>query len=147
MVIFKIAGLIAVFSVPCICGLVKAFSVKRRSAKLRALVLSFTALSEYIRIEKAEKQQLFKRCFDNSLLNKDLSFNEEYLLKEDIRLLNEFSKDFGASDRKNEYERTCVYIKLFEKLSDKAEYETEKLCRLYSSLGILTGLSLCIFLI
>ena len=104
-------------------------------------------LSEYIRIENTEKNRLFKRCFDTSLLNADLSFNGEYLLKEDIRLLNEFINNFGMGDRKNEYERTAVYIKLFERLSEKADFETEKLCKLYYSLGVLTGLSLCIFLI
>ncbi len=147
MLILKIAGLIAVFSVPCVYGLYMSYSVKKRSAKLKLIVISFAKLSEYIRIEKTEKQQLFKRCFDASILNVDFSFNGEYLLKEDISLLNEFLNDFGVGDRKNEYNRTCAYIKLFERLSEKAEQETEKLCRLYSSLGALTGLSLCIFLI
>ncbi len=147
MIIFKIVGLFAVFSVPCIYGFYKSYSVKKRCIKLKKLVVSLAKISEYIRIEKYEKNRLFKRCFDASLLNADLEFNCEYLLKEDISLLNEFLDNFGAGDRKNEYERTCVYINLFERLSEKAEFETEKLSRLYSSLGVLTGLSLCIFLI
>lgn len=147
MIIFKILGLFAVFSVPCIYGLYKSYSVKKRSVKLKNIIISLAKLSEYIRIEKTEKSRLFKRCFDASLLNTDLSPNVEHLLKEDISILNEFLSKFGAGDRKNEYERTAVYIKLFEKLSQKAESETEKLCKLYSSLGVLTGLSICIFLI
>ena len=147
MIIFKIIGLFAVFCVPCIFGLYKSYSLKKRSVKLKNLVISLAKLSEYIRIEKTEKNRLFKRCFDSSLLNKDLSINGEYLLKEDSALLNEFLNNFGVGDRKNEYERTCVYIKLFERLAEKAELETEKLCKLYSSLGVLTGLSICIFLI
>ncbi|MBR4973495.1 MAG: hypothetical protein IKY45_03420 [Clostridia bacterium] len=147
MIIFKVLGLLAVFSVPSVFGLYKSFSLKKRSIKLKSLVMSLAKLSEYIRIEKTEKTGLFKRCFDASLINTDLSFNSEYLLKEDITLLNEFLNDFGLCDRKGEYERTCTYIKLFGRLLEKAECENEKLCKLYSLLGVLTGLSLCIFLI
>lgn len=147
MQIIKFMGLLIVFFVPTVYGSLKSFGIAKRSEKLKEYVMVISNLCECIKVENIPKNRLLKRCFGITLLNEDLSLNTEFLGDEDINLLCEFLTDFGKRDKNSEYERTKNYILRLKQNCDKANEEKEKLCKLYSSLGILCGLSLCIFLI
>lgn len=147
MQIIKITGLLIVFFVPTVYGFLKSFGVAKRSEKLKEYVMAISELCECIKVENIPKNRLLRRCFGRELLNEDLTLNHFFLKDEDINLLCEFLKGFGKRDKNSEYERTKNYILRLKQNCDKANEEKEKLCKLYSSLGILCGLSLLIFLI
>lgn len=147
MQIIKLTGLTIVFFVPTTYGFLKSFGVAKRSEKLKKYVMIISELCEYIKIENIPKNRLLKRCFGSTLLNEDLTLNTDFLRNEDITLLCEFLTGFGKRDKNSEYERTKNYILRLKQNCDKANEEKEKLCKLYSSLGFLCGLSLLIFLI
>lgn len=147
MTVFKIIGLLISFCVPSLYGFLKAYIVAKRSQKLQKFVVAFCELSEYVRIENAEKKRLFSKCFDRELMGEDFCLNTEFLKAEDITLIEEFVNGFGAKDKNSEYERTKFYIGRLQTNTHNAQSDKEKLCKLYSTLGVLFGISLCIFLI
>ena len=147
MQIIKLIGLLIVFFVPTVYGFLKSYVVAKRSEKLKKYIMSLGELSGCIKIENIAKSRLFKRYFSRELINEDLSLNTDFLKEEDINVLNEFLLNFGKRDKNFEYERTKSYISRLNQNCDKANEEKEKLCKLYSSLGVLCGLSVCIFLI
>lgn len=147
MQIIKITGLLIVFFVPAIYGFLKSFGVAKRSEKLKEYIMVISELCECIKVEKIPKNRLLMKCFGSKLLNDDLSLNSEFLKNEDINLLSEFLNGFGKRDKNSEYERTKNYILRLRQNCEKSNEEKEKLCKLYSSLGVLCGLSLLIFLI
>lgn len=146
MVLLKITGLIIAFSVPSLLGFLKAFNVAKRSEKLGKIYVSVCDLCECIRTENTPKEKLLKKCF-GGLINVNLTVNTEYLKNEDISFLNEFLISFGRKDKVSEYERARLYISRLEGIIENANKEKERLCKLYSSVGVLSGLALCIFLI
>ncbi len=147
MLIFKVLGLIIAFSVPSLYGFSKAYSVRKRYTKLKSFITSMRELSEYVKIGNCERKLLFSRCFSGELLIGETCVNNEFLATEDIVLLEEFLIGFGLKDKISEYERTVFYLNRLEIHIKNVKEERDKLCKLYSSLGVLLGLSLCIFLI
>lgn len=147
MLIFKGIGLIIAFCVPSVYGFLKAYGVSKRNAKLKRFFLSISEISECIRIENTPKNALFSKHFGKELLNENYTLNTEFLKNEDITLLNEFFIGFGLKDKNSEYERTKLYLDRIKTVCENAREEKEQLCKLYSSLGVLSGLGLCIFLI
>lgn len=147
MLLFKILGLLISFFVPTLYGFAKAYSVGRRYTKLKLFGDGMREISEYIKIEKTERKALFTKCFNDEIILQTAEINEEHLKAEDIIFLKEFMTGFGQKDKTSEYERTLFYLKRFETIIQNAKEEKEKLCKLYSSLGVLFGICLCIFLI
>ena len=147
MQIIRITGLVIIFLVPTVYGFFKAFCVAKRSEKLINFVMAISDLCECIKIENIPKNRILRRCFSSAFLNEDLTLNTDYLKNEDINLLSEFLTGFGKRDKNSEYERTKNYILRLKQNCDKANEEKDKLCKLYSSLGVLCGFSLLIFLI
>ena len=95
-----------------------------------------------------EIERLVYLCFEEdtaSILEGKAIINTMYLEKADVEILEEFFRDLGMSDSDSEYERTGLYMSIILKISDEAEKKCGELCRLYSSLGILCGLFICIF--
>lgn len=56
-----------------------------------------------------------------------------------------FFKDIGMSDSKSEYERCELYITLLEAQISEAEKNYTELGKLYKSIGLLSGIFICIF--
>lgn len=71
--------------------------------------------------------------------------NTMYLEKAETDILEDFFRDLGMSDSESEYERIGLYMALTEKKCDEAEKKCSEMCRLYSSLGVLCGIFICIF--
>lgn len=146
--LFKISGVITVFTVCSMAGFLKSFGLKKRHKKLLAIYRSMSDLRERIRMGGGEIERLVYLCFEEdtaSILEGKAIINTMYLEKADVEILEEFFRDLGMSDSDSEYERTGLYMSIILKISDEAEKKCGELCRLYSSLGILCGLFICIF--
>ena len=146
--LFKISGVITVFTVCSMAGFLKSFGLKKRHKKLLAIYRSMSDLRERIRMGGGEIERLVYLCFEEdtaSISEGKAIINAMYLKKADVEILEEFFRDLGMSDSDSEYERTGLYMSIILKISDEAEKKCGELCRLYSSLGILCGLFICIF--
>ena len=146
--LFKISGVITVFTVCSMAGFLKSFGLKKRHKKLLAIYRSMSDLRERIRMGGGEIERLVYLCFEEdtaSILEGKAIIKTMYLEKADVETLEEFFRDLGMSDSDSEYERTGLYMSIILKISDEAEKKCGELCRLYSSLGILCGLFICIF--
>ena len=150
MWLFKVSGMVMVFSVCSIWGFSRSAALKKRAEKLLAFSRSAQELAELIRTEACEIRPLLERTFDGQLLKvteKDFFLNEEYYKKEDVKLLLAFLSKLGLSDSLSEYRRISGYAEIIKQRSDQAFCECEKLCRLYKSLGCMVGIFICIFLL
>lgn len=146
--LFKGLGLITVFSACAVIGFLKSFALKKRHKKLCSIYRSMSDLRERIRMGTGEIENLVYLSFGGdtvSICEGKAVIDIMYLEKADTAVLEEFFKDLGMSDREAECERVGLYMALIEKKCGDAEKKCAELCRLYSSLGILCGLFICIF--
>lgn len=148
--LFKILGLFTVFAVCSTGGLYKAALLKNRTQRLLVFVKAIDDMAQRIKTQGYEADTLLSVCFENPIAytkNGNIEFSKEFLEKEDIELLNEFFSGFGMRDIEGEYERTLLYVELLRKNCSDAESQCSKLGRLYSTLGVLVGIFVCIFLL
>ena len=149
MLLFKLLGLALIFTVCFASGFLKAESLKKRSDKLQEILKALNRLGELIRMGNYEIGELVGLCFKPSQAtaeNGKIKLSKEYLLKEDIKILEDFFTDFGVADRSAEYERTKLFYSLLESQHSAAAGVYGQLGRLYRSIGLMGGLILCIFL-
>ena len=146
--LFNISGVMTVLTACSLAGFLKSIGLKKRHKKLLAIYRSMSDLRERIRMGGGEIERLVYLCFEEdtaSISEGKAIINTMYLEKADAEILEEFFRDLGMSDSESEYERIGLYMALTLKKSDEAEKKCAELCRLYSSLGILCGLFICIF--
>ena len=149
MLLFKALGLALVFGVCMLFGILKAEALKKRSERLQKIIKALNRLGELVRMGSYEIGELIKLCFklDAVWLEKNcIRFSKDYLLKEDIKILEDFFVGFGMADRDAEYERTKLFYALLENQYSAAAEVYSRLGRLYRSIGVMGGLILCIFL-
>lgn len=105
-------------------------------------------LRERIRMGAGEIERLVALSFGEdtvSLKDGKALINTMYLEKAETAILEEFFRDLGMTDSESEYERIGLYMALTEKKCGEEEKKCGELCRLYSTLGILCGIFICIF--
>ena len=149
MLLFKILGLGVVFLVSAALGRLKSEKLRQRRDKLGEIIKALNRLCDLVRIGGYEIDELISLCFDSSVLSFEKGnffICEEYLLKEDISLLKELFSGFGVSDKEGEAKRIKLFCSLLEDKHYNAEKNFSELGRLYRSVGLLSGLILCIFL-
>jgi stage III sporulation protein AB len=71
---------------------------------------------------------------------------EEGLRSADIRLLSEFYASLGMGDTEAEIARCSTFLKIMEKRLSEAEQDMKSRSRLYSLLGVFSGLFVAILL-
>ncbi len=106
------------------------------------------SLKEQIRLYSAEIERLINKSFDSEIIsfkNNRLIISSNYLLKEDIAILEEFFLNIGMGDKTAECERADGYILLIKKQYEEAKEKSKELGKLYNTLGILCGIFICIF--
>lgn len=148
MLLFKLAGLIILFLICATLGFSKAGNIKKRAKKLNCYYRAAESLALRIRTENKETEKILTLCFKTEEVffkNGKINYNKSNLTASDTDLLNEFFEGFGQRSREDEYERTCLFVNLIKKQYEKAAAEEEKLCKLYSTVGILCGVFVCIF--
>ena len=150
LLLFKIIGLICIFSSCSALGFLKSTLLKKRKEKLSSISRSVSRLAEYIRGNGGEINLLAGRCFspkDITVKNGVLILDESFLEKEDISLIKEFLSDFGLKDSEGEYQRTKLYAELIESQRKISAEKFARLSRLYNTVGVLFGMVVCIFFI
>ena len=146
--LFKCVGLITIFCASSLAGFLKAFALKKRQKKLCGIYRSMSDLRERIRMGMGETERLVALCFGEdtvSLSGGKAVINTMYLETADAAVLEEFFCDLGMTDSESECERIGLYMSITEKKCGEAEQKCGELCRLYSTLGVLCGIFICIF--
>ena len=139
----KTAGLMFILISCSAVGLIKADALKKRSLKLKHICLSLEKLYQLVENSPLESAELINLSFGLTNPEEDTA----YLKPEDTELLNRFLGEFGMGDRAKECRNISLYKTLFEKQLWQAEENSNRLYKLYNSLGFLTGLVICIFLV
>ncbi len=150
MLLFKALGLVTLFFACSAQGFLKAQSLKKRAEKLALAEKGLSQTAEFIRGEGCEKERLVSRCFTEEMViigSQGVVVNGAFFEGEDILLMEEFFSGFGMGDVEGEYNRTRLYTQLIKKQKEQAQENAQRLCRLYRSLGVLSGIFLCIFLV
>ncbi len=146
--LFKIAGLLVILAVCTAFGYEKSHSIRKRAGILNFLHRATTLLAEYIKSDGGEISKLLPRCFGDDFVkvnDNELNFKKDFLEKSDIDLLKEFFEGLGFGDKNSEYERTKLFVALIKKQSEEANMKAESLCKLYNTVGFLSGVFVCIF--
>lgn len=139
--LFKVIGFIFIIFATSAIGFLKANSLNLRCKKLSKIYSCIADLKERIRLHQGEITILLNQSFGQFPLN------YTHLLPDDIILLEDFFKNIGMSDTKTEYERCELYMSLLSHKTDEAKKEYSELNKLYKSMGFLSGLFICIFLL
>lgn len=144
---FKILGLLLILLSTTSFGFYKANRLVKRSRALGEICVSLEKLAELIKCGTGELKELLSLSFSDKIGNGNEIMIDDSLLKEDNELLKKLISEMGISHRETEYKHILLYKTLFEKRLREAENDSTRLCKLYNTLGFLTGLSICIFLV
>lgn len=147
MFYMKVIGLILIFSVPSMIGFSKAYSLKKRKERLADLIKCMTSLVEYVKIGNSERKYLIEKAFGDEFSPEKNAVRDEGLTKEDKALFGEFFQSFGKSEKKAEIDKINLYLTFLKENYKTAENDVEKLSKLYSRTGVLTGVTIVIFII
>lgn len=146
--LFKIIGLALIFLSCASAGFIKSSNLKQRENKLGSLIRGLHSLAGRINTENTEAERLIAVCFKENYVyykDKKISFDTSFLQKQDIRILTEFFEEFGIREPESEHNRTELFASFLEQQQNDAKKECSELCRFYNSLGVLSGIFLCIF--
>lgn len=148
MLLFKITGFLLIFSACTAIGILKSDSLKQRYQQLEEIIKSLSILAERIRLGGYERDELIFLSFGDSLKidsNFDIKLTYGSLSKDDLSLLTEFFKGFGMTDKDSEYERAILYSSLLKERLDSANKTYKEQGKLYRTIGVMSGIVLCIF--
>ena len=150
LLFIKIAGLAVIFFTCIAFGFNKSHNIRKRAEILNSVYRSVTVLAECIKSEGGEINTVLFRSFTDNfadIKNNKIVFKKDYLENADIDLLTEFFSGLGYTDKSSEYERTKLFASLIKKQSEEAEFKADGLCKLYNTVGFLSGALVCIFFI
>ncbi len=116
---------------------------------LFSLLLSLKELKSKIRLRSGEIIALIPLCFDNSFVSvSDGKFVIGTALSlEDRDKLTELFNSLGMSDCESESKKCDTYIEFFEERHRLISNKNREECKLFRSLGFLSGVFLSIFLL
>ena len=146
--LFKVAELLVILTVCTAFGYEKSHNIRKRARILSLTHRATTLLAEYIKADGGEISKLLPRCFGDDFVritDNRIEFKKDFLEKSDIDLLKEFFEGLGFGDKNSEYERTKLFVSLIKKQSEEANSRAESLCKLYNTVGFLSGVFVCIF--
>ncbi len=146
----KVIGLLFVFASSSLLGVFCAFRVKKREKCIEGLSASLRLLADDIKIGSGSKEKLiFNRFGGKTVFFADgkLHLDRTYLKSEEAEVLENFLNAFGRKDRLFEYERATDTANRLDEIFKKVLAESNKICKLYCSTGMLFGIMLCILFI
>ncbi len=160
----KIGGIIAIFTVCVAAGLLKSYSLSKRVRELEAFLSALSQISTEIRyfayptdviISKLDSSAEYKRlkvfgfCKTNLAQTRDFSRawkdaitqSKPFLSldKSDIEALNSFGDTFGTTDAEGQMANCERYCELLKQRLESSREDKAKRGRMYSSLGVLSG--------
>ena len=148
--LFKIIGLITVFSVCCLMGFYKSLGLKNDAEAIGSLVTSCNSLADRLRAERREIAELVKACFKEEYV--EYSGGRFYASRKTVgeaeaKILDEMFSGIGMMDCESEERRIKAYGKRLEENYRRSVQKNTELSRLYKTLGVSSGLFLVLFLI
>ncbi len=138
---FKILGFVLIIFTTSAIGFLKSAELKGRYKKLLSINKSIANLKEQIRLHGGEIDRLLSQSFEK------IPVDYSNLEKGDVEIVDEFFKNLGSSDTLSEYERCELYITLLKSRSEEAEEKYLELGRIYRSIGVMSGIFICIIFI
>lgn len=148
--LFKTVGLITVFLVCCLFGLLKSEEVKKENELALLLVSACNRMAELIRTERRELCLAVDASFKSEwVLCKDKRFyaNRTVIGKDQADILDELFSSVGMMDSEAEYQRIRLYAERLEQTQKRAAKKALEQGRLYKTLGVSFGVFMVLFLI
>ncbi len=145
----KLIGVALTVITGALVGIRASEKLRQRYRKLSEYVICIGEISDGIRMG-AELERIFSQPRASALFDADgynVSVKKEWLTKEDIRLLEEFTSLLGMGDTKAQILRCSTYSQLVKKRTLEAEENMKSKSRLYSILGLFSGLFTAIIFI
>lgn len=139
--LFKITGFLMIIFTTSAIGFLKSNELNLRYKKLCRIQKSICDLKERIRLHAGEIDRLINLSFG------EYPINYQYLEKDEREILEEFFLGLGMSDTDAEYKRCELYIDLLKGKTNESRQKYLELNRLYKSIGVFSGIFICIFLL
>lgn len=145
----KLLGILIIISVSTLYGFRASAALREREKKLGLYIRLISETEDKIR-QKQSLEDIFSDTCSSELLkyeNYTVNFSKSGLLKDDIKLLEDFFASLGFGDIKSQTELCRTYKELLYKKEKEAEQETSQKAKLYSVLGFFSGLFVAVMLI
>ena len=151
MVYIKIFGIILIVLACGTYGFLQAEKIQKRALYLREIYAKFDNLKERMRGGAGELSQLLLVCFDGcpslKIEGSEVTVLKDFLLFEDVEILEDFFSCIGCLDAEGEYSRICVFQGLINTQYKAACEEAGKKSRLIRTAGVSVGAALGILLL
>jgi stage III sporulation protein AB len=144
----KIIGAVLTVAVGAAFGMRASDKLRLRYKKLLAHTLFISEASDMMRMG-ATLSEIYTLPSAETLIAAEsytAAVMEEGLRSADIRLLSEFYASLGMGDTEAEIARCSTFLKIMEKRLSEAEQDMKSRSRLYSLLGVFSGLFVAILL-
>lgn len=144
----KIIGAVLTVAVGAAFGMRASDKLRLRYKKLLAHSLFISEASDMMRMGAA-LSEIYKLPSATTLIAAEsytAAVMKEGLRSADIRLLSEFYASLGMGDTEAEIARCSTFLKIMEKRLSEAEQDMKSRSRLYSLLGVFSGLFVAILL-
>ena len=144
----KIIGAVLTVAVGAAFGMRASDKLRLRYKKLLAHSLFISEASDMMRMG-ATLSEIYTLPSAETLIAAEsytAAVMEEGLRSADIRLLSEFYASLGMGDTEAEIARCSTFLKIMEKRLSEAEQDMKSRSRLYSLLGVFSGLFVAILL-
>lgn len=145
----KMIGILIIIAVLTLSGFKATIKLKERARKLGLFIRLINEIEDNVRL-KTEIGEIFKGSLAKELLNYEnfcVEIKKDYLLAEEIKLLEDFFQKVGFGDVKTGTELCKQYKDLLGKKEKEAEQESLQKAKLYSILGFFSGLFVAVLLI
>ena len=139
--LFKVTGFALIIASCSAVGFLKANSLNLRAKKLYSLQKSVSRLKELIRLGGGEIDRLILQSFDS------LPIDYSNTVVSDSEIIETLLKEITTMDTKSAYNRCEISLTLLKGRYDEAQNKYRELGKLYKSIGMLSGIFICIFLI
>ncbi len=139
--LFKVTGFLLIIFTTTAIGFIKSGELNMRYKKLCTIQQGIHNLKERIRLHSGEIDRLIALSFS------EYPINYKYLEKDECEIIDDFFANLGMSDTDAEYKRCELYINMINNKADEALKKHRELSRLYKSIGVMSGIFICIFLI
>lgn len=146
---FKLFGVIFLIISSTLIGFNLASKKRDYEISLFSILISLKDIKNKIRLKNGEITTLIPLCFDKAfVVVKDGKFIvSNSLLPEDRDKLTELFSSLGMSDCEGESKKCDNYIDFFEARYRYISNKNREECKLYKTLGFLSGVFLSIFLL
>lgn len=167
MIFIKIVNLILIFVVCTYIGSIKSKTFENRVIelnKIRNALLMFKSKIEFTyepiknifgdisKIIYLDEKNIFNETIKKNkeiygAWNDSIDEVKNNLSKEDKDIIKMFGKMLGKTDIKGQVSEIVLTQSLIEKQIENAEKEREKNVKLYKTMGIVSGIGICIILV